>query len=39
MVMSFSEYDIIQTARQKMFNEAADGVINDNIEALRELAK
>jgi len=39
MVMSFSEYDEIQVARSKLFTEAADGVIAENLEALRELAK
>ena len=39
MVLNFSEYDEIQTARRKLFNEAADSVIAENIEALLELAK
>jgi len=39
MVVSFSEYDEIQAARRKLFAEAADGVITENLEALRELAK
>jgi len=39
MVVSFSEYDEIQSARRKLFNEAADSVIAENMEALRELAK
>ena len=39
MVVSFSEYNEIQTARHKLFNEAAESVINENMEALRELAK
>ena len=39
LVVSFSEYDEIQAARNKLFNEAADSVIAENIEALRELAK
>ena len=39
MVVNFSEYDEIQAARQKLFNEAADSVIAENLEALRELAK
>ena len=39
MVMNFAEYDEIQTARRKLFSEAADNVILENIEALRELAK
>ena len=39
MVVSFSEYDKIQVARSKLFNETADSVITENIEALRELAK
>jgi len=39
MVLSFSEYDEIQAARQKLISETADTVIAENIEALRELAK
>ena len=39
MVVSFSEYDEIQTARNKHFNEVADKVISENMEALRKLAK
>ena len=39
MVVSFSEYDEIQAARRKLFTEAADGVIAENLEALSELAK
>ena len=39
MVLSFQEYDEIQAARRKIFNDAADSVISENIEALRELAK
>jgi len=39
MVVSFSEYDEIQAARRKLFNETADSVIAENMEALRELAK
>ena len=39
MVVSFSEYNEIQAARHKLFNEAAESVINENLEALRELAK
>jgi antitoxin Phd len=39
MVVSFSEYDDIVAARRETFNAVADGVISENIEALRELAK
>ena len=39
MVVSFTEYDEIQAARRKLFSEAADSVIAENMEALRELAK
>jgi len=39
MVVNFSEYDEIQAARRKLFTEAADSVITENLEALRELAK
>ena len=39
MVVNFTEYDEIHAARQKLFREAADSVITENMEALRELAK
>ena len=39
MVVSFAQYDEIQTARRKLFSEAVDSVIAENMEALRELAK
>ncbi|MCL2108173.1 MAG: type II toxin-antitoxin system Phd/YefM family antitoxin [Oscillospiraceae bacterium] len=39
MVMNFSEYDEIQTARRKFFNSTADSIISENLEALKELAK
>ena len=39
MVVSFSEYDEIQMARNKLFNDTADSVIKENISALRELAE
>ena len=39
MVVSFSEYEIIQAARSELFNEIADNVITENIDALQELAK
>jgi antitoxin Phd len=39
MVLSFDEYDEIQAARQKLIAAAADSVIAENLEALRELAK
>jgi antitoxin Phd len=39
LVMSFSEYDEIQKLRRKVIAEAAGGVIAENLEALRELAK
>jgi antitoxin Phd len=39
MVMSFSEYDKIQAARRKLFAETTDAVIDENLEALSELAK
>ena len=39
MVLNFSEYDEIQAARSKMISEAADSVIEENMEALLELAK
>jgi len=39
MVVDFSEYDEIQAARKKMFDEAADSIIAENMIALQELAK
>jgi len=39
MVVNFSEYDEIQAARRKLFTEAADSVITENLEALQEFAK
>ena len=39
MVLNFSEYDEIQTARRKLFTSAANSVIAENLEALLELAK
>jgi len=39
MVVGFSEYDKIQAARKKMFDEAADSIIAENMIALQELAK
>ena len=39
MVMSFAEYDEIQTVRRKLFNDTVDNVILENMEALLELAK
>ena len=39
MVLSFQEYEEIQSARRKLFNTAADSVISENLEALCELAK
>jgi antitoxin Phd len=39
MVLSFSEYDEIQAARQKFIGAAVDSVIGENLEALRELAR
>jgi len=39
VVTKFSEYDEIQAARKKIFNATVDSVIEDNMEALLELAK
>ena len=39
VVTRFSEYDEIQAARRKLFNATVDSVIQDNMEALLELAK
>ena len=38
MVLDFSEYDEIQKLRQMLFEEAADSIIAENIDALVELA-
>ena len=38
MVLNFSEYDEIQKLRQMLFDEAADSIIAENIDALIELA-
>ena len=38
MVLNFSEYDEIQKLRQMLFDEAADSIIAENIDALVELA-
>ena len=39
MVVGFSEYEKIQATRKKMFDEAADSIIAENMIALQELAK
>ena len=39
LVVRFDEYDEIQAARSKLFNEVADSVIKENMEALLELAQ
>ena len=39
MILSFNEYDEIQTARRKLFSATSDSVISENLEALQELAK
>jgi len=39
MVLSFTEYDEIMAAREKFIGAAADEVIAENLQALRELAK
>ena len=39
LVVGFSEYAEIQAARKKMFDEAADSIIAENMIALQELAK
>ena len=39
MVVSFTEYDEIQAARRKLFDDTVDSVIAENMEALLELAK
>ena len=39
VVTRFNEYDEIQAARVKLFNATVDYVIEENMEALLELAK
>jgi len=39
MVLSFSDYDEIQAARQKFVGAAVDDIITGNLEALQELAQ
>ena len=39
MVISFDEYSEIQKAKQRLFSDAADSVISENMDALLELAK
>ena len=39
VVTRFSEYDDIQAARKRLFTTTVDSVIEDNMEALLELAK
>jgi antitoxin Phd len=39
MVLNFQEYDEYQKARHKLFTDAVENVIDENLEALRELAK
>jgi antitoxin Phd len=39
MVLSFQEYDEIQATRRKLFNNATNTIIAENIEALQELSK
>ena len=39
LVLSFSEYDEIITAREKFISAAVDSVISENLGALRELAR
>jgi antitoxin Phd len=39
MVVKFQEYDEIQAARKKLFDNVADSVISENLEALVELSK
>ena len=39
VVTRFSEYDEIQAARKNLLNTTVDNIIEDNMEALLELAK
>lgn len=39
IIIDFDEYDEIQSARRKLIDEAADVLIEQNLEAFKELAK
>jgi len=39
MVVPFQEYDEIQAAKKKLFSATVDSIIEENMEALLELAK
>ena len=39
LVVNFSEYDEMKLARQKLLNDTADSLIDENFEAFKELAK
>ena len=39
VVVTFKEYDEIKAMREKIISEAAKSILDENIEAFRELAK
>lgn len=39
LVVDFSEYDEIKMARKKLLDDTADTLIDENLEAFKELAK
>ena len=39
LILDFDEYDEIQAARQRLIDNAADSIIEENLEAFTELAK
>ena len=39
MVVDFAEYDEIRTARAALIDKTADALIDENMEAFKELAK
>jgi antitoxin Phd len=39
VIASFSEYDAMKAAREKLIGAAVDHVVGENLEALRELSR
>jgi len=39
LVVDFAEYDEMKLTRQKLLNDATDSLIDENLEAFKELAK
>ena len=39
LILDFDEYDEIQAARQRLIDNAADSIIEENLDAFTELAK